>query len=48
MIKILIIEDDELIRENMNELFSNEGYQVEVANDGKIGFKKSRRNAGYH
>ncbi len=42
MIKILIIEDDELIRENMNELFSNEGYQVEVANDGKIGLKKIR------
>ncbi len=36
---ILIIEDDELIRENMIELFTNEGYSVLAAENGKIGLQ---------
>jgi two-component system, sensor histidine kinase and response regulator len=43
MDKILIIEDDELIRENMIELFSNEGYIVHTASDGKSGIQKARQ-----
>ncbi len=41
MEKILIIEDDELIRENMIELFTNEGYCVFSAENGKKGLEKA-------
>jgi signal transduction histidine kinase len=36
---ILIIEDDELIRENMIELFTNEGYSVLAAENGRVGLQ---------
>ena len=36
---ILIIEDDELIRENLIELFTNEGYLTLAAENGKIGLE---------
>ncbi|MBP7283029.1 MAG: response regulator [Leptospiraceae bacterium] len=42
MEKILIIEDDELIRENMGELFSNEGYDVYSARNGRIGLERAK------
>lgn len=42
MDKILIIEDDELIRENMRELFSNEGYDVYTAINGRIGLENAK------
>ncbi len=39
MDKILIIEDDDLIRENLEELFTNENFQVTVAENGFEGIK---------
>ena len=41
MDKILIIEDDELIRENLIELFTNEGYSVFASENGKRGLEKA-------
>lgn len=41
MDKILIIEDDELIRENLIELFTNEGYLVFASENGKKGLEKA-------
>lgn len=35
--KILVIEDDESIREALEEIFSGEGYSVVVAENGKAG-----------
>ncbi len=43
MKKILIIEDDRIMRENMAELLELAGYAVEVASDGKEGVEKARR-----
>lgn len=41
--KILIIEDDEILRENTAELLTLSGYQVITANDGKDGIRKASR-----
>lgn len=41
MEKILIIEDDELIRENLIELFTNEGYLVFASENGRKGLLKA-------
>lgn len=37
---ILIVEDDELVRESLFEILSQEGYQVTPASDGKAAFSK--------
>lgn len=38
--KILIVDDDQYIRELYEEIFTNVGYHVETAVDGKIGLDK--------
>ena len=38
--KILIVEDDQFLREFYQELFGAEGYNVDVAADGEIAFQK--------
>lgn len=38
--KILIIEDDQLLREFYHELLVSEGFQVDIAEDGDIGLNK--------
>ncbi len=43
-IKLLIVEDDQFLREFYQELFMGEGYQVDVASDGEIAFKKITEN----
>ncbi len=44
--KILIVEDDQFLREFYQELLQSEGYNVEVAADGETGFIKSH-TGGY-
>tara|TARA_R110002051_G_scaffold92242_4_gene161946 strand:+ start:4155 stop:4532 length:378 start_codon:yes stop_codon:yes gene_type:complete len=44
MIKILIIEDDNAIRENTSELLELEGYATLTASNGKIGLEKIKRH----
>ncbi|HNI91452.1 MAG TPA: response regulator [Leptospiraceae bacterium] len=39
---ILIIEDDDLIRENMVELFINEGYHTIAASNGRLGLEEAK------
>jgi CheY-like chemotaxis protein len=43
MKKILLIEDDRIMRENMAELLELVGYSVEVAKEGKEGVEKAQR-----
>jgi len=43
MTKILVIEDNEDIRENTCELLELEGYQVLVADNGKIGLDLAKK-----
>ncbi|MEK7617176.1 MAG: response regulator [Patescibacteria group bacterium] len=38
--KILIVEDDQFLREFYQELFMSEGYLVDVAVDGEVGLRK--------
>jgi CheY-like chemotaxis protein len=38
--RILIVEDDQFLREFYQELLSSEGYTVDVAPDGEVGFQK--------
>ncbi|MGY5353907.1 response regulator [Wenyingzhuangia sp. IMCC45467] len=40
MKKILVIEDDLIMRENISELVALTGYEVETAENGKIGIEK--------
>lgn len=40
MAKILIVEDDQFLREFYQELLEEEGYLVETAADGEAGFNK--------
>ena len=42
MKKILLIEDDRIMRENMVELLELVGYEVAVAKDGKEGVEKAQ------
>jgi len=42
MKKILIIEDDRIMRENISELLDLVGYKVETASNGKEGVKKAQ------
>ncbi|SFR66710.1 response regulator [Maribacter stanieri] len=44
MISILIIEDDNDIRENTSELLELEGYVTLTASNGKIGLEKIKSN----
>jgi CheY-like chemotaxis protein len=41
--KILVIDDDEHIREYLVSLFSNNGYDVAVAEDGKKGLARAKK-----
>lgn len=40
--RILIIEDDQFLREFYQELLQSEGYNVDVAEDGEVGMQKLR------
>lgn len=39
--KILVVDDDENIRNLLKDIFQSEGYIVEVVGDGKKGFEKA-------
>ena len=43
-IKILIVEDDQFLREFYQELLQGEGYTVDIAPDGEEGLKKIQEN----
>jgi two-component system alkaline phosphatase synthesis response regulator PhoP len=43
--KILVVEDDELIRMALADRLQSDGYKVEFASDGEAGFEKATRNA---
>lgn len=45
--KILIVEDDQFLREFYQELLESEGFVVDVAQDGEVGFQKAL-SGGYH
>ena len=45
--RILIVEDDQFLREFYQELLSDEGYSVDVAPDGAIASEKVQQG-GYH
>ncbi|MCF7845453.1 MAG: response regulator [Candidatus Pacebacteria bacterium] len=42
MKKIIIVEDEEVLRNLLKKKLENEGYEVEVAEDGEIGIEKIR------
>lgn len=42
--KILIVEDDQFLREFYQELLTTEGYFIDVAADGEIGLAKMQSN----
>lgn len=42
MKKILVIEDDDTMRQNISELIELSGYKVEVAENGKVGVQKAK------
>lgn len=42
--KILVVEDDQFLREFYQELFQAEGYFVDTASDGEIGLSKLQSN----
>lgn len=44
--RILIVEDDQFLREFYQELLQSEGYTVDVAADGEVGLQKIKDN-GY-
>ena len=44
MPKILVIDDEEDIRDVLKELLELEGYQIEIAGDGKAGIKAFRES----
>ena len=46
--KILIIEDNEDIRENTKELLELSDYEVEIAENGKIGVSKAKKIYNYY
>lgn len=43
--KILIVDDDLYLRELYEEVLKNEGYDVDIAKDGKEGFEKITTNS---
>lgn len=42
MAKILIVEDDRFLRELYHDVITNDGHQVDTAEDGEEGFKKMK------
>lgn len=47
MEKILIVEDDNFLSELYSELLTQEGFEVDVADDGEVGLTKMKAG-GYH
>ncbi|MEZ4891859.1 MAG: response regulator [Saprospiraceae bacterium] len=45
MKKILIIEDNPDVRENLSEILTLSGYEAEMAENGRIGVDKAQKNA---
>jgi two-component system nitrogen regulation response regulator NtrX len=45
MPKILIVDDEELIRETLKDILEHEGYQVEEASDGQMGINLIKKNS---
>lgn len=43
--KILVVEDDQFLREFYQELLQEEGYLIEVAADGETAFSKMKDNS---
>jgi two-component system alkaline phosphatase synthesis response regulator PhoP len=43
--KILVVEDEEVIRMTLGDRLESEGYAVEFAHDGEEGFQKASRNS---
>ena len=41
--KILVVEDDQFLREFYQELLSSEGFSVDIAADGEIAFQKIKK-----
>jgi two-component system, OmpR family, response regulator VicR len=39
--RILIVEDDQFLREFYQELLTSEGYTIDVGQDGEVGFQKA-------
>lgn len=44
MPKILIVDDEELIRETLRDILEHEGYQIEEASDGEMAINLLKRN----
>jgi len=44
MAKILVIDDEELVREHLETALAEEGHQVSTARDGREGMKKFRQD----
>lgn len=44
MVKILIIEDDQKMRNGLMEILSEEGYSVDTAENGQVGLDKIKKN----
>lgn len=42
--RILIVEDDQFLREFYQELFTTEGYSVDTAADGEVALQKIQNN----
>jgi CheY-like chemotaxis protein len=42
---ILIIEDDEAIRDSLKDLFESEGFEVRTATDGRQGLERLREDS---
>ena len=42
MLDILLVDDDELVRQSMSMLLSHEGFQVVAANGGREALQKAR------
>lgn len=45
--KLLVIDDERAIRNSLKEILSDEGHEVDVAEDGGVGFDLARKN-GYN
>src|ERR1700744_6446203 len=44
MPKILVVDDEELIRETLKDILEHEGYQVEEASDGQMAINLIKKN----
>lgn len=43
MTKILIIEDEEMVRTTIQQILLKAGYEVEVSSNGKLGLEKQKK-----